>query len=159
MNRVIARLPESVTELCLVRLGLQAHRLSAWPYAVRLSRSINKAAAEAVASGAGLLLSEPLRLGRAHYGVLQYWTSFEALEAWSHRPPHSEWWREAVERMRSRGDFGVYHETYLVPRARIESIYLDCRPTGLLAFGTPADPVGGDTNSRGRLGMGQRHTP
>jgi hypothetical protein len=55
--------------------------------------------------------------------------------------------------MRTRGDLGVYHETFLVPRTRLESIYLNCRPAGLAAFGTTAEPVGPDTNSRGRLGL------
>jgi hypothetical protein len=86
--------------------------------------------------------------------VLQYWRSFEDLDAWSHRSPHADWWRGVVERMRTRRDVGVYHETYLVPRGRVESIYLDCRPTGLAAFGATGEPVGADTNSRGRLGMG-----
>jgi hypothetical protein len=155
MNRVIARPPESVTELCLVRLGFQTSGLSAFFYARRLVRAIDRSAAEAVSTGAGLLLSERFLLSRNHFGVLQYWRDFGALEAWSHRPPHSEWWRQAVERMRGRGDFGIYHESYLVPRERIESIYLNSRPTGLLAFGTTGEPVGGDTNSRGRLGQGR----
>ena len=45
MNRVIARLPESVAELCLVRLGIQVRGLSAWLYARRLGWAI---AADAV---------------------------------------------------------------------------------------------------------------
>jgi hypothetical protein len=54
--------------------------------------------------------------------------------------------------MRTRGDFGIYHETYLVPRDRIESVYLDCAPAGLAAFGVPGEAVGPLTTSRGRLG-------
>ena len=92
------------------------------------------------------------QIGRGHFGVLQYWRSFEHLEAWSHKPPHSEWWRDIVARMRTRGDVGVYHETFLVPRDRIESIYLECAPAGLSVFGTPGEPNGPATTSRGRLG-------
>src|SRR5215212_2687526 len=150
MRRTIATLPDSVTELCLVRLGLQARGLRALVYAARLGRAIDRSAAEAIASGAGLLHSERFSLSRGHFGILQYWRAFDDLEAWSRRPPHAEWWRGAVERMRTRGDLGVYHETYLVPRDRIESIYLDCTPAGLAAFGVPAEPVGAMTTSRGR---------
>jgi hypothetical protein len=153
MNRVIARLPGSVTELCLVRFGWQARGVAARFYAAKLARAVDRAAAEAVASGAGLLHSERLAFGRGHAGVLQYWRSFDALEDWSHRPPHADWWRGAVERMRGRDDFGVYHEAYLVPRDRVEAIYLNCRPTGLAAFAAAGAPVGADTNSRGRLGL------
>ncbi len=152
MQRMIARLPESVNELCLLRLGLQLRRLSGLPYARRLKRALDESVREA--SGQGLLLSESFKLAWNHFGLLQYWRSFEELEAWSRRPPHSEWWREAVERMRTKGDFGIYHETFLVPRERIESIYLNCVPAGLATFGSSGEPTGPNTTSRGRLGLG-----
>jgi hypothetical protein len=151
MRRVVAELPESVEELCLVRLGLVARKLSAIGFVRRCGRDIDRSAREAIAAGAGLLRSERFVLGWGHVGVLQYWSGFEALDDWSHRAPHSEWWRAAAERMRTRGDFGVYHETFLVPRANVESIYLDCPPVGLAAFGLTADPVGPKTTARDRL--------
>lgn len=152
MRRVIATVPESMPELCLIRLGIQVRSIRAIYYAFRLARAIDSSAVEAIAAGAGLLHSERFSISRNHFGVLQYWRSFEELEAWSHRPPHAEWWRGAVERMRTKGDLGIYHETYLVPRDRIESIYLDCAPAGLAVFGTTGEPVGPMTASRGRLG-------
>ena len=36
MNRVIARLPESISELCLVRLGIQVQSPAGWLFARRL---------------------------------------------------------------------------------------------------------------------------
>lgn len=152
MRRVIATLPESVAELCLLRLGIQSRGLRALVYARRIGKAVDRSAAEAIASGAGLLHSERFAIDRGHFGVWQYWRSFEDLEAWSRRPPHSEWWRDVLTRMRTRGDVGIYHETFLVPRDRIESIYLECTPAGLSAFGTPGEPVGPATTSRGRLG-------
>ena len=153
MQRQVATLPESLPLLCLVRLGIQVHRMRAFLYAARLGRAIDRSAADAVAAGAGLLHSERFTITRNHFGVLQYWRSFADLEAWSHRPPHAEWWRAAVQRMRTKGDFGVYHETFLVARDQIETIYMDCRPTGLAAFGTLAEAVGPLTTGRGRLGL------
>ncbi len=152
MDRIVAKLPESVEELCLVRLGLVVRKLRAWPIAVRLARAIDRAAGEAIVSKVGLLSSERVRFDWRHFGVLQYWSSFDALDAWSHRPPHSDWWREALERMRKQGDLGVYHETFLVPRAGVESIYLDCPPVGLAGFGLKGEAVGPSTTSRDRLG-------
>lgn len=153
MQRLIARVPESIPELCLVRLGFVAHRWTALAYARSLARVVDREAEVARRDGAGLLHSERFAFGMRHHGVLQYWRSFEALDAWSHRPPHSEWWRTAVDRMRRKRDFGIYHESYLVPRAQVESIYLDCpAPVGLATFGDPGEPVGPQTNSRGRLG-------
>lgn len=153
MIRTIATLPESVAELCLIRLGLQVRRWTALPYARRLARAIDRSAAEAIAAGAGLLGSERFAFGPWHFGVLQYWRSFDDLEQWGRRPPHSEWWRQAVERGRTKSDFGVYHEVFLVPRAAVESIYVNCEPVGLLAFGTPGEPTGTMTTSRDRLGQ------
>jgi hypothetical protein len=153
MNRITASLPEGIAELCLVRLGFQCRSLTARLFSLRLGWTIDRASAEAVAAGAGLLRSERFAIDASHFGVLQYWRSFADLEAWSHRPPHAEWWRKAVERMRTKRDFGVYHETFLVPRDRIEAIYLDCAATGLATFGTIGEPVGPQTTSRGRLGQ------
>jgi hypothetical protein len=152
MDRVVARPPDHVEELCLVRLGLVVRKLRALPFSAKMGRAIGRATAEAVESGSGLLRSERFRFAWDHFGVLQYWSSFEALEGWSHRPPHSDWWREALERMREQGDFGVYHETFLVPRSRVESIYLNCPPVGLSAFGVTGEAVGTSTTSRDRLG-------
>lgn len=152
MERVVATLPESVAELCLIRLGIQVRRLSALPYTLRLGRAIERSAAAAIAQGAGLLHSERFLAGWNHAIILQYWSGFAALEAWSHRPPHSEWWREAAERGRVRGDFGIYHEVFLVPRERFESIYLNCRPAGVAAFGGRSGAVGPLATSRDRLG-------
>jgi hypothetical protein len=54
--------------------------------------------------------------------------------------------------MRTRGDLGVYHEAFLVARRDVESIYLDCPPLGLAAFGATSEPVGPRTTARDRLG-------
>jgi hypothetical protein len=152
MNRLVASLPESVAELCLIRLGLVVHKLRALPFAAKMGRAIDRSAKEAIGANAGLLRSERFGVSWGHFGVLQYWASYESLETWSHRPPHSDWWREALERMRKQGDFGIYHETYLVPRSQIESIYLNCPPAGLSAFGVKGEAIGTSTTSRDRLG-------
>ena len=153
LRGVAAELPEGVEELCLVRFGLIARGFSARRYARGVERAISAAATRAIADGAGLLRDEPIVLGRGHRGRLQYWSSFAAMDAWSHREPHAAWWRGAVDRMRSRGDLGVYHEAYLVPRASVESIYLDCdSPVGLSAFSVTRPADGPRSTARDRLG-------
>lgn len=155
-HRNAATPPVEVEELCLVRLGLQVRRFGAILEARRLTRAIDRAAAEAIAQGAGLLHSERFLFAWNHYGVLQYWRSFDDLERWSRQPPHADWWRALAERARRRDDLGVYHETYAVPRGQVESIYLNCRPVGLAAFGPTAEATGARTTARDRLG---RRTP
>ena len=129
-------------------------------YARRLGRAIEPLGGRRRSPRArGCSTRSGSRIGRGHFGVLQYWRSFDDLDAWSHRPPHSEWWREAVERMRTKGDFGVYHETFLVPRDRIESIYLNCRPPAWRPSGRSASRSGrrrpaAAGSARGRVGSG-----
>jgi hypothetical protein len=151
MNRVIASPPDSVDELCVIRLGLFVRKFSGLRFARKFRKAIERSAVEAKAKGAGLLDSQAFLIRWNHYGFFQYWSSFQALEAWSHQPPHSVWWREALERIRLRGDFGIYHETFLVPRSNVESIYLDCPPIGIAAFGVMGEAVGKATTSRDRL--------
>jgi Domain of unknown function (DUF4188) len=152
MDRVVASLSEPIEELCLIRVGLVIRKVRAFPFAVKMTHAIDRSALQARISGSGLLKSERFRFNWNHFGVLQYWSSFEALEEWSHRPPHSDWWREALERMRKKGDFGIYHETFLVPRGGIESIYLNSPEVGLAAFGETGEAIKAMTTSRGRLG-------
>ena len=156
MNRAVAMVPEGVSELVLLRMGLRALKWTAWGHIKRLANEVERASARAITEKAGLLHSERVRFEGRHLGFLQYWSGFDALEAWARREPHSAWWRSAVERMRSRGDIGVYHEAYIVARDGAESIYMNCPPTGLSAFGILKEPVGPLTTSRDRLNRRSR---
>jgi hypothetical protein len=151
LSRVVAELPTDLEEICLVRFGLIARRFSSLGLVHRLGREMRKSATQAIASKAGLLVSEPFQMGWRHIGALQYWTSFESLDIWSHAPLHAGWWRAAVDRMRNKGDLGVYHEAFLIKRGEFESIYLDCPPVGLGVFGTLTEPVGPKTTAKQRL--------
>ena len=49
--------------------------------------------------------------------IVQYWRSFEALEAYARNQDQEHWpaWVAFNKRMaKSRGDVGIWHETYLV---------------------------------------------
>ena len=151
MNRSVALLPDGVTELVLLRMGLRALRWTAWGHVKRLASEVERASTRAIAEKAGLLRSERVRFEGRHLGFLQYWSGFDSLEAWSRREPHSAWWRSAVERMRSTGDIAVYHEAFVVAPEGVESIYMNCPPTGLSAFGILKEPVGNLTTGRDRL--------
>ncbi|MFM8680270.1 MAG: DUF4188 domain-containing protein, partial [Alphaproteobacteria bacterium] len=75
------------------------------------------------------------------FALVQYWRSFEALEASPRardgRPPPA--WAAYTRAARAaRGDVGIWHETYLVRDGQYESIYSGMPPTGLGAAGTLA---------------------
>lgn len=64
--------------------------------------------------------------------VIQYWKSFEALEAYAanserkHRPAWTAFYKRAAS---GTGAVGIYHETYIVRPGEVESLYVDM-PTG-----------------------------
>ena len=85
-----------------------------------------------------------------HYGLgkvmIQYWRSFEQLEAYArdHNQEHWPAWVAFNKRVgASRGDVGIWHETYLINPGQYEAIYSGMPPTGLGKVGNlvPASGV------------------
>jgi len=65
--------------------------------------------------------------------IIQYWRSFEDLEAYARAHDQSHWpaWVAFNKRVAgSRGDVGIWHETYRVAASQYEAIY-----SGMPAFG------------------------
>ena len=67
--------------------------------------------------------------------LVQYWRSFEDLERFARDrdDPHLEPWRQFNRRVGRSGDVGIWHETYRVLTANIETIYGNMPPHGLAA--------------------------
>lgn len=96
-------------------------------------------------------------LGWQNFGfvVVQYWRSFDHLEAYSRSPEssHLPAWSAFNRRMsNSRGDVGIWHETYLVSAGRYEAIYSGMPPFGLGKIGRLVDAEGTREGARGRVG-------
>lgn len=73
--------------------------------------------------------------------IVQYWRSFEHLEAYARSRDHLHWpaWVEFNRRMKhSRGDVGIWHETYKVAAGQYECIYSGMPPFGLRKAGEMA---------------------
>lgn len=83
---------------------------------------------------------------------IQYWRSFEHLEAFARDAddPHLEPWREFNRRVGGNGDVGIFHETYQVRAGEYESIYGNMPRTMLAAAGEHV-PVGSTSRARGRM--------
>jgi hypothetical protein len=83
--------------------------------------------------------------------IVQYWRSFEHLEAFArdpgdlHRPTWLEYFRRDGE-----GRTGFWHETFLVRAGEFEAIYNDVPVAGLAAAGR-AVPVDRSSSARGRV--------
>lgn len=68
--------------------------------------------------------------------IVQYWRSFEALEAYARTQDKEHWpaWVNFNQQVgNSRGDVGIWHETYKVRSGEYETIY-----SGMPAFGLGA---------------------
>jgi hypothetical protein len=83
--------------------------------------------------------------------IVQYWRSFEQLEAFArdpgdlHRPTWLEWFRRDPQ-----GRTGIWHETFLVRAREFEAIYDSVPESGLAAAGR-AVPLTGSSSARARL--------
>ena len=86
----------------------------------------------------GLLAGHVYRTGRTLV-VVQYWESFDALDAWArdHRLPHRKAWQRYLREALADGAMGLWHETYLASPGSWEGVYLNMPPWGLAA-GTEA---------------------
>lgn len=86
--------------------------------------------------------------------IVQYWRSFEALERYARNPDHLHWpaWVNFNKRLnKSRGDVGIWHETYLVRAGEFEAVYSGMPPFGLGKVGTLQPATGSRNSARDRL--------
>ena len=98
-------------------------------------------------------------LGYHFFGltIVQYWRSFEHLEAFAKDTddPHLEVWRNFWKRVGKSGRSGIWHETYLVRAGEYEAIYGNMPPHGLGKAATLV-PVADSVTARQRLKAASR---
>jgi hypothetical protein len=70
------------------------------------------------AMGDGLLNARPL-MSQEGPVIMLYWRSYDDMDRWAHKQPHSRWWRWLIEN--AGDDLGFYHEIYQARTA--EAIY------------------------------------
>ena len=95
---------------------------------------------------------------RSHFGfpnvmVVQYWRSFEHLEAYAKNrdAAHLPAWRAFNQAVGSNGDVGIWHETYIVAPDRYETVYNNMPRFGLGRAGEVVDAAGHRQAARQRL--------
>jgi hypothetical protein len=120
-----------------------------WPVATAMPRMLIELAKQ---PELGLLHA------RNHFGfrnvmVVQYWRSFEHLEAYAKAADaaHLPAWRAFNKAVGSNGDVGIWHETFLVAPGRYESVYNNMPAYGLGLAGTLVDAVEHRREARQRL--------
>jgi len=93
--------------------------------------------------------------------IVQYWRSFEHLEAYARDPDQLHWpaWTDFNKRVGgSRGDVGIWHETYKVRAGEYECVYSGMPPFGLAKATLTVDAIDDLDSARGRMGMGESST-
>ena len=89
--------------------------------------------------------------------IVQYWRSFEHLEAYARSADQLHWpaWVAFNKRTgASREDVGIWHETYLVHAHEYEAIYSGMPRFGLGTVGTLVPASGQRDSARGRIRRG-----
>jgi hypothetical protein len=100
-------------------------------------------------------------LGAQRLGMLslvQYWRSFDALEKYARATDGKHWpaWVDFNKRMgKSRGDVGIWHETYRVSAGNYEAIYSGMPPQGLGVAGRLIPARDRFESARGRIRPGE----
>lgn len=91
--------------------------------------------------------------------IVQYWRSFEHLEAFAkdNDDPHLDVWRKYWKRVGKSGRTGIWHETYLVRAGEYEAVYGNMPDYGL-AKASKVVPVAESVSARERLKAGS-HIP
>jgi hypothetical protein len=111
---------------------------------------------EAGLLGATFYLGSPRRAM-----VVQYWRSFEQLEAYARSKDAEHWpaWVAFNRRIGSNGEVGIWHETYLVSAGNYECVYNNMPPIGLGAATRLVPAAGRKATAAGRAGLREEAYP
>ncbi|QBX56715.1 DUF4188 domain-containing protein [Nocardioides seonyuensis] len=114
-------------------IGMRINRLrrvrSWWPSFVGMPRMLKELEAQPDSG----LLGATLLFGGRTLMVVQYWRSAEQLGAYARdtAKSHAPAWAAFNRAAAPTGDVGIFHETYVVPADRIESLYGNMPAFGL----------------------------
>lgn len=88
--------------------------------------------------------------------IVQYWKSFEHLEAYAkdRNGLHYPAWKAFNTKIKSNGDVGIWHETYKVRAGEYECVYNNMPKYGLGKIGQLEPAVGKRENAANRISGG-----
>ena len=89
--------------------------------------------------------------------IVQYWRSFEHLEAYARNHDQQHWpaWVALNKRVgASRGDVGIWHETYRIQPGSYEAVYSGMPPYGLGRIGNLLPASGRKERAADRMKSG-----
>jgi hypothetical protein len=86
--------------------------------------------------------------------IVQYWRSFDQLEAYARSKDLSHWpaWVDFNRRVgATREDVGIWHETYIIKPGQYEAVYSGMPPYGLGKVGRLVPATGSREGARSRV--------
>ena len=85
--------------------------------------------------------------------IVQYWKSFEHLEAYARdrNSEHYPAWKAFNQKIKSNGDVGIWHETYKVRAGEYECVYNNMPKYGLGKVGDLVPAVGAKESAAQRI--------
>lgn len=135
-------------------IGMRVNRVRAvrqwWPVASAFPRMVQELQRD---PGSGFLGGTSWVSWRKTL-MVQYWRDLDALTGYAqdsarlHRPAWKEFNRRARE---AGGAVGIWHETYVVPAGKHESLYVDMPQTGVVTATTPFPADGRGALARDRM--------
>ena len=136
-------------------IGMRINRLRAvrqwWPVAMAMTPMITELYQH---PDKGFLGGESFFGWRTAFSV-QYWRSFEQLEAFARNPQdlHLPAWQRFNKAVGNNGVVGIYHETYVVQAGQYEAIYGNMPRFGLAAA-SQHEPITATHRQTARRRMG-----
>jgi len=99
------------------------------------------------------LLHARTHFGFPHIMVVQYWRSFDHLEAYarSRELQHLPAWHAFNKAVGSNGDVGIWHETFLIRSGGYENVYNNMPAFGMGDAGRLRDATGARQEARQRV--------
>lgn len=141
-------------DLVVFLIGMRINRLRAVPAWLPVFQAMPKMLKELYADPDSGLMGDQTYFTPPRVMLVQYWRSLEQLLAYAHNrdSAHRPAWRDYNRAVRTGSHaVGVWHETYVVPAGRYESIYVDMPRAGLAAAAGSRPVAGRDDTARQRL--------
>ncbi len=144
---------EVETEIVVFLIGMRINKAwKIWQW-LPVARAMARMLAELSAHPELGLLSFRSQIGFRDLSVVQYWRSAAHLQAFAHAThrSHMPAWRDFYARVGSSGDVGIWHETYVVPRENLETVYMNMPRFGLGLAGDVFPATGPRASAAKRL--------
>lgn len=147
-------------EFCVFLIGMRVNRLWKVHRWLPVARAMRAMLAELESLPDAGFLGVEQWFGNPSI-MVQYWRSFEQLEAYATARDrvHLPAWAEFNRRIGSNGDVGIWHETYRVRPGDFECVYNNMPPFGLARVSKLAPATGRREFAPGRMSHKEQPCP